>query len=219
MIQLSSVERTTMIELFSTFFDRLSSHNSQREQMLKSLYQFKALLYANDPGIEKYLHDLQGQKSPLKRDNSQTKKSSSVRKEQEPIMRHPKRKTLGCGHEIDVVDSSGECLVCTAQSPFDEFKSKCANVFKVLQSLDNDDFFRTLQQLDDPLTVSLSKQRCQSSTGELFKDPMNYSRMALAEQQTTNIQQIIRKCLRCNKDIQNHDSKNISYFCNSCKNF
>ncbi|CAK58886.1 unnamed protein product (macronuclear) [Paramecium tetraurelia] len=157
-------------------------------------------------------------KSPLKRDNSQTKKSSSVRKEQEPIMRHPKRKTLGCGHEIDVVDSSGECLVCTAQSPFDEFKSKSANVFKVLQSLDNDDFFRALQQLDDPLTISLSKQRCQSSTGELFKDPMNYSRMALAEQQT-NIQQIIRKCLRCNKDIQNHDSKNISYFCNSCKNF
>ncbi|CAD8123624.1 unnamed protein product [Paramecium sonneborni] len=35
MSQLSSVERTTRIESFSTFFDRLSSHNPQREQMLK----------------------------------------------------------------------------------------------------------------------------------------------------------------------------------------
>ncbi|CAD8213112.1 unnamed protein product [Paramecium octaurelia] len=214
MSQLSSVERTTMIELFSTFFDRLSSHNPQREQMLKSLYQFKALLYANDAGIEKYLHDLQGQKSPLKRDNSQTKKSSSIRKEQEAISRHLKRKTLGCGHEIEAMDQSGECIICCGQSPFDEFKQKCSNVFRALQQLDNDDFFKCLQSLDDPLMTSLSKQRCQSSTGELFKDPMNYSR--LADQQ---IQQIIRKCLRCNKDVQNHDSKNISYFCISCKNF
>ncbi|CAD8205914.1 unnamed protein product [Paramecium pentaurelia] len=68
-----------MIELFSTFFDRLSSHNLQCEQMLKSLDQFKALLYANDGDIEKYFIDLNGQKSPLKRDSSQTKKSASIK--------------------------------------------------------------------------------------------------------------------------------------------
>jgi hypothetical protein len=48
MSSLNSVERTTMIELFSTFFDRLTSTHPQREMMLKSLYHFKSHLYSND---------------------------------------------------------------------------------------------------------------------------------------------------------------------------
>lgn len=96
-----------MIELFSTFFDRLSSHNPQRESMLKQLYQFKALLYANDLAVEKFLHDLQANKSPLKRDNSQTKKSSSIK----PRAKHHSA-LAPCGHEIDADSDSRLCPTC-----------------------------------------------------------------------------------------------------------
>ncbi|KAM3131881.1 hypothetical protein pb186bvf_016002 [Paramecium bursaria] len=217
MSQLSSVERTTMIELFSTFFDRLSSNHPQREQMLKSLYQFKALLYTNDSAAERFIQDIGGagqSKSPLKRDNSQTKKTSSVRKEPQKANKSPfRRQIYSCGHEID--ENYNRCITCY---PFDDFKIKNQQFFKAIAALDNDEFTKLLQQLDDPMMTSLGKQRCQSSTGELFKDPMNYSRMALEEKQQNQIQQIIRKCLRCNKDIQN-DQKTISYFCSLCKNF
>lgn len=49
----ATVAPATLIELFSTFFDRMCSNHPQRDTMIRELFQFKSYLYGNDsPAIE-----------------------------------------------------------------------------------------------------------------------------------------------------------------------
>jgi hypothetical protein len=53
-------DRTNIIEVFSTFFDRMSSTHPNRDWMIKELYYFKDLVYNNDSSvIENYFTSLQ----------------------------------------------------------------------------------------------------------------------------------------------------------------
>lgn len=62
---MTSVERPTLIELFSTFFDRMSSNHPHRDVMIKELYYFKSHLYSNDNQvIRSFLESISSQYKP-----------------------------------------------------------------------------------------------------------------------------------------------------------